>query len=104
VYSGPLSGFSTGNPLRPVPVGLDGNQGLSIGTFSSRTVACPSWAPHSVPAGGAGTTPGLSVGVVSGHYAYGWQTSNTWAGTCLQFSLQLNDGTPPHTAVFLFFA
>ena len=26
------------------------------------------------------------------------------ARTCRQFSLQLNDGTPPHTAIFAFFS
>ena len=48
--------------------------------------------------------PGLSYGAASGHYTYGWQTSAGWAGTCRQFQLQLNDGTAPHTAVFMFFA
>jgi hypothetical protein len=46
----------------------------------------------------------LSFGVASGHYTYGWQTDPGWAGTCRQFSLQLNDGTAPHTAVFQFFS
>jgi hypothetical protein len=32
------------------------------------------------------------------------QTSVAWAGTCRQFQLQLNDGTPPHTAVFVLFS
>ena len=49
---------------------------------------------------GAGTTAGLSYGVASGHYTYGWQTQAAWAGTCRQFSLQLNDGTAPHAATF----
>ena len=48
--------------------------------------------------------PGSRYGVSSGHYSYGWQTSAPWAGTCRQFSLQLNDGTPPHTAIFAFFS
>jgi hypothetical protein len=83
---------------------LNGNRGLSVGTVTSVAVACPSWAPHTVPAGGAGTTAGLSYGVASGHYTYGWQTSTTWAGSCRQFQLTLNDGTPAHTATFMFFA
>ena len=56
-----------------------------------------------MPAAGAGAAPGLSFGVASGHYTYGWQTSGAWAGTCRQFSLQLNDGTAAHTADFSFF-
>ncbi|HXZ56163.1 MAG TPA: PxKF domain-containing protein, partial [Gaiellaceae bacterium] len=84
--------------------GLNGNQGLSIGSFSSSPVSCPSWTPHSVKAAGAGTQTGLVYGASSGHYYYGWQTSSAWAGTCRQFSLQLNDGTVAHTAIFQFFA
>ena len=56
-----------------------------------------------MPAAGAG--PGLSFGVASGHYTYGWQTSADWAGTCREFHLQLNDGTSTiHSATFMFFA
>jgi len=84
--------------------GLNGNQGLSIGSFSSSPVSCPSWTPHSVKAAGAGTQTGLVYGASSSHYYYGWQTSSGWAGTCRQFSLQLNDGTVAHTAIFQFFA
>ena len=51
-----------------------------------------------------GTPSGLFFGASSSHYSYGWQTDAAWAGTCRQFSLQLNDGTAPHTAVFMFFA
>ncbi|HSS81485.1 MAG TPA: PxKF domain-containing protein, partial [Gaiellaceae bacterium] len=68
-------------------------------------ITCPSWPPHSIPAAGAGTPTGLSFGAASGHYSYGWQTSNTWAGTCRRFQLQLNDGTATlHTADFMFFS
>ena len=90
--------------LVKVGFGLDGDRGLSVGAFSSSAVSCPSWAPHNVPAAGQGAVAGLQFGVASGHYTYGWQTSAAWAGSCQQFSLQLNDGTPPHTAIFMFFA
>jgi hypothetical protein len=83
--------------------GLGGDQGLSIGTFGSVAVSCPAWPPHTVKRAGAGTPTGLTYSNTSGHYFYGWQTSAAWAGTCRQFSLQLNDGTAPHTAVFSFF-
>ena len=89
--------------LIKVGFGLNGNQGATPGTVTSSTVACPSWAPHSVSAGGQGTTAGFSFGVASGHYTYGWLTSSTWAGSCRQFKLTLNDGSV-HTAVFMFFA
>ena len=57
-----------------------------------------------VPAAGAGSTAGLTYGVSSAHYTYGWQTSAAWAGNCRQFQLKLNDGTAAHSAVFMFFA
>jgi hypothetical protein len=86
--------------------GLDGDRGLSVlagGVPTSAPVACPSWTPHLVPAAGDGATEGLSYGTASGHYSYGWQTDAAWAGTCRQFRLTLNDGTPAHTAVFMLF-
>src|SRR3954471_14175539 len=87
--------------------GLQGNRGSDIfaaGSPSSVAVSCPAWTPHSVPAGGSGTTAGLSYGGASGHYTYGWQTDPSWAGTCRQFQLQLKDGTSAHSATFMFFA
>lgn len=91
--------------LVKIGFGLGGNQGLNIGSFSSTAVTCPgSWFTHSVKAAGAGATPELSFGVASGQYSYGWQTNTSWAGTCRRFSLQLNDGSTPHTAIFLFFS
>ena len=89
--------------LIKVGFGLDGDRGPNPGAFTWAPTACPSWAPHTVPAGGQGTTAGLSYGAASGHYTYGWQTQAAWAGTCQQLKLTLNDGTT-HTAVFMFFA
>ena len=90
--------------LIKVGFSLNGNQGLSIGTFSSAPVSCPAETPHSVSGAHEGTPSGLFFGAASAHYSYGWQTDAAWAGTCRQFSLQLNDGTPPHLATFMFFA
>ena len=88
--------------------GLNGDRGLDVfaaGFPTSVPVACPSWTPHSVPAAGAGTTPGLSFGASSGHYSFAWQTSASWAGTCREFQIGLNDGTATlHRATFQFFA
>ena len=85
--------------------GLNGDRGLDVLAQppTSVQVACPAWATHTVSGAGAGTTTGLSYNASSGHYTFGWQTSGSWAGTCRQFRLQTNDGTPPHTAVFMFF-
>jgi photosystem II stability/assembly factor-like uncharacterized protein len=91
--------------LIKIGFGLNGDRGSDVlSSVDSGLVSCPAWAPHTVPAAGAGSVAGLSYGVSSGHYTYGWQTDASWAGTCRQFKLQLNDGTPAHTAVFMFFA
>ena len=87
--------------------GLNGDQGLSVlagGSPSSLPVACPADAPHLVAGAHEGTPPGLVYGASSSHYTTAGRPSAAWAGTCRQFSLQLNDGTPAHTAVFMFFA
>src|SRR4051812_42489023 len=68
--------------------GLNGDRGLNVfapGSPSSTATTCPGGPPHSIPAGGAGTTSGLSYGVASGHYPYGWQTAASWAGPCRRF-------------------
>ena len=36
---------------------------------------------------------GLSYQAKKNQYSYTWQTDKTWAGTCRQFILTLNDGT-----------
>jgi hypothetical protein len=88
--------------------GLHGNRGLGVFESDYPTsvpISCPSWPVHSVHAAPSGASTGLSFSAVSGHYVYGWQTSNTWAGTCRRFELRLNDGTSTvHSADFMFFS
>ena len=85
--------------------GLDGDRGLGVAHRSARprSRARPGRRTRCPPRARA-RPPGLAFGVASGHYTYGWQTQAAWAGQCRQFSLTLNDGTPAHTAVFMFFA
>jgi hypothetical protein len=93
--------------LIKVGFGLNGDRGLGVlaaGNPTSVAVACPAWTTRTIPTGGVGTTAGLTYGTASAHYTNGWQTQAGWAGTCRQFRLQTNDGTAPHTAVFMFFA
>ena len=93
--------------LIKIGFGLDGDRGLNVfaaGFPTSVPITCPSDTPHSVPAGGPGTTSGLSYGAASGHYTYGWATDAGWANTCRRFEIQLNDGTSTvHSADFMFF-
>jgi hypothetical protein len=82
---------------------LGGNFGLNIGTVSSTPVTCPSGNPVLIDPARKGTAAGLSFSTSGHRYNYGWQTDAGWAGTCREFSLQLNDGTSPHVAEFQFF-
>ncbi len=105
--SGQLNLVHAGDLIK-LGFGLDGDRGANVfadGYPTSEEIPCPAGTPHSVPAAGAGTTPGLAFGVASGHYVFGWQTQSSWAGTCRRFEIVLNDGSETvHSADFMFFA
>ncbi|HTH37493.1 MAG TPA: S8 family serine peptidase [Pyrinomonadaceae bacterium] len=110
----PFSGF-TGRVSNPpainylaagnmVPIGfsLGGNRGLNIftaGSPSSTPVTCPTSEPTGI-ASPATLSPGLLF--QNNQYQMYWVTSASWAGTCRQFSVSLNDGTT-RTLNFWFF-
>jgi FG-GAP repeat protein len=81
----------------PVKFSLSGDQGLDIfaeGFPVSQQIACGDGAPESeieqtVTAGGSS----LSYDVESDTYTYVWKTEDSWAGTCRQLILRLNDGS-----------
>jgi hypothetical protein len=89
----------------PVKFSLAGNQGLSIfaaGYPLSVRIECSSSAPiddiaQTVTAGGST----LNYDAGSDQYTYVWKTVSTWAGTCRQLMVKLNDGTT-HLAYFKF--
>jgi hypothetical protein len=89
----------------PVKFSLSGYKGLAIfaaGSPSSGPVACNSSAPASdltetVTAGGST----LNYDPTSDQYIYVWKTDPSWAGTCRQLVVQLNDGSI-HRANFRF--
>jgi len=89
----------------PVKFSLSGNKGLGIfaaGSPSSGPVACNSSDPASdltetVTAGGSS----LSYDPTTDRYVYVWKTDPSWAGTCRQMVVELNDGTI-HRANFKF--
>ncbi|MBV8857669.1 MAG: PxKF domain-containing protein [Acidobacteria bacterium] len=99
--------FNLVNAGRAIPVkfSLSGNKGLNIfapGSPSSGPVACNSsdnavTLLETVTAGGSG----LSYDAGSDQYVYVWKTESSWAGTCRQLVVQLNDGSV-HTAYFKF--
>lgn len=89
----------------PVKFSLSGDKGLGIfapGSPSSGLIACNSSDPavdleETVTAGGSS----LSYNPVTDQYIYIWKTDASWAGTCRQLVVQLNDGSI-HTANFKF--
>jgi len=80
----------------PVKFSLSGNKGLNIfapGFPASGVMVCDSNAPpveviETVTAGNSS----LSYDSGSDQYIYVWKTDNSWAGTCRQLIIKLNDG------------
>jgi uncharacterized repeat protein (TIGR01451 family) len=87
----------------PVKFSLSGNKGLGIFAVDypvSQQIACDSGAPVSdvtetVTAGSS------SLSYSPDQYNYVWKTESSWAGTCRQLIVKLNDGTE-HIAKFKF--
>jgi hypothetical protein len=89
----------------PVKFSLSGNKGLNIFALnspSSGIIQCGTNAPivdieETVTAGGSS----LSYSPTGDQYNYIWKTDSSWAGTCRQLVVQLNDGSI-HRANFKF--
>jgi sugar lactone lactonase YvrE len=98
---------NTVNAGRAIPVkfSLGGNKGLNIfapNSPSSGPITCNSSDPatnlqDTVTAGGSS----LSYDAASDQYVYVWKTNSSWAGTCRQLVVRLNDGSI-HRANFKF--
>jgi uncharacterized repeat protein (TIGR01451 family) len=99
-----LNSVNAGRAI-PVKFSLSGNKGLGIfpvGSPASGVIPCDASAPvtdltETVTAGGSS----LSYDAGSDQYNYVWKTESSWAGTCRQLVLTLNDGTT-HRANFKF--
>jgi hypothetical protein len=91
---------TAGHPIL-VTFGLGGDRGsnvLAAGYPRWREIECAVRAPSTTTmANNLQVTPDSS----SGRYAYVWDTSDAWAGTCGRLVLKLNDGTQ-HSADFRF--
>ena len=89
----------------PVKFSLSGNQGMSIipvGYPKVQSMSCSTsmldlLVDETVTAGNSS----LQYDVGADQYIYVWKTDKSWANTCRQFQLMLNDGTM-HTANFKF--
>jgi hypothetical protein len=99
--------LNTVNAGRAIPVkfSLSGNKGLNIldaGYPASGVISCNSNDPvaevtETITAGSSS----LSYEAASDRYHYVWKTENSWANTCRQLVVKLNDGTE-HRANFKF--
>jgi hypothetical protein len=109
-FFAPVSNLPTVNVVNagkavPVKFSLSGNKGLSIFAASSPTsgpYTCSSSDPavdltDTVTAGSSS----LNYDSSSDQYNYVWKTESSWAGTCRQLVLTLNDGSV-HRANFKF--
>lgn len=109
-YQAPVDNPPTVNQVNrgqaiPMQFSLGGSYGLNIiapGYPTATQISCTTGAPVNTgtltdTAGGSG----LQFDSATGTYTYVWKTSKSWAGTCQQFDLRLNDGTD-HTADFQF--
>src|SRR5262249_5018605 len=106
----PIDNLPTVNSVKagqaiPVKFSLSGNHGLNIfaaGYPASPQITCGSGDPvdeigHAHRAG----ADDLSYGPRTDQYHYVWKTEKSWAGTCRQLIVKLNDGTV-HVANFKF--
>ena len=90
----------------PIKFSLGGDQGLSIfaagSPSSARLSTCDgsdiSNVTETVTAGGSS----LQYDAVAGQYIYVWKTDASWAGTCRQLTVALNDGRTVKVVKFNF--
>lgn len=99
-----LTSVNAGRTI-PVKFSLNGDQGLNVfaaGYPKSEKIACNSSAPvNGVEETGSNDATSLSYDAASDSYTYAWKTSKSWAGTCRQLVVKLDDGTI-HRANFQF--
>jgi uncharacterized repeat protein (TIGR01451 family) len=99
-----LNSVNAGRAI-PVKFSLSGDKGLNIfpvGSPASGVIPCDASAPvvdltETLTAGNSS----LSYSAGGEQYNYVWKTESSWAGTCRQLVLTLNDGTT-HRANFKF--
>mgnify|MGYP003579739215 CR=1 FL=1 len=97
-----LNAVNAGKAI-PVKFNLSGDKGLNIFAPNnpySVSLNCNSNDPG-VDVSETLTAGGSSLSFSGGQYNYVWKTENSWAGTCRQLVITLNDGSV-HTANFKF--
>ncbi len=89
----------------PVKFTLHGDQGLDVlasGYPKSQTIACGSdQQVDGIESTVTAPSSGLSYDPASDQYTYVWKTDKSWASSCRQLVVKLDDGTT-HRADFSF--
>jgi uncharacterized repeat protein (TIGR01451 family) len=89
----------------PIKFSLNGDQGLDIlvsGSPSSYQIACSTGNNTDLETNEyTFSNSGLTYDPAADQYVYVWQTEQSWANTCRQFTLRLNDGSQ-HILFFRF--
>ena len=88
----------------PIKFSLSGNKGLNImaaGYPLSSQIACGSETVNDIEAAETAGNSSLSYDPTSDQYIFVWKTESSWAGTCRELVIKLNDGST-HTAKFKF--
>jgi len=82
---------------------LGGDHGLDVFQVppTSAQTACPSPAVENPVDDKGGGGPGLTYDASLDQYVFRWKTDRSWAGTCREFRMSLDDGSL-HTALFKF--
>jgi hypothetical protein len=105
VANPPVLNQVNGGQAIPMQFSLGGNYGLNIiasGYPTATQISCSTGTTvNSGTLTDTAGSSGLQYNSSTGTYTYVWKTSKSWAGTCQQFDLRLNDGTD-HTADFQF--
>jgi extracellular elastinolytic metalloproteinase len=86
----------------PVVFSLGGNKGTEF-SFSSRAINCTT----KTPVGGLATERDDATGTLlydgaTGRYTFSWKTQQSWAGTCRQLLLEVNNGGSEAVAYYSF--
>jgi len=101
----PIVNVTKAGSAVPVKFSLHGNQGLNVlgvGSPSSRTILCDNLAPQdNVESTVSAGSSSLSYDPAADLYTYVWKTDKTWAGSCRELTVTLNDNSM-HKASFRF--
>jgi len=101
----PVINLTKAGSAIPVKFSLGGDKGLSIldpGYPKSQMIACDSAAPlDGIEETVAANVSEPSYDPSTRQYIYVWKTDKTWAGTCRQLVVKLND-LSYHRAIFKF--